>query len=250
MLEEEILSLENQLSEIELSHQGNLRMVELKQKEKEIIQPLVADGIEPAMRLLTLDQEVSSLETKIKQAVVQREGIAIALQKIEQTRQEIKAERVADAAKQLVATQGQIRQREAELIKLASQVDASALYAPIDGYVTKVEVSGRGEIVGPGDLLLEVIPDSGLLQVKCRLRPQDLSNIQVGLPAKLSLSAYDFTKHGYLRGTVSEIAKNTTESETGPFYETWVQITDRELSKSGVTPDLLPGMLVTADVQG
>lgn len=250
VLEEEVQSLENQLAEIELSYQGNLRMLELKQKEREIIQPLVADGIEPAIRLLTLDQEVSSLETNIRQAKVQRQGVAIALQKIEQTRHEIQAERVAEAAKQLVAAQTQIRQREAELVKLANQVDASALYAPIDGYVTKVEVSGRGEVVGPGDPLLEVVPDSGLLQVKCRLRPQDLSNIEVGQPAKLSLSAYDFTKHGYLKGNVSEIAKNTTESETGPFYETWIQITDRELSKSGITPDLLPGMLVTADVQG
>lgn len=250
VLDEETLALKNQVEEIELSRQGNLQMLELKKKEKNIIEPLVADGIEPSIRLLTIDQEISSLETEISQSALKREGLLIALQKVVQRQQEIVAERIADAAKQLAATQSQIRQREAERFKLVNQVDASSLYAPIDGYITKVEVNGHGEVVGPGDLLLEVVPDSGLLQVKCRLRPQDLSNVEIGQPAKLSLSAYDFTKHGFLRGQVSEVAKNTTESESGPFYETWIQITDQQLSKSGIRPDLLPGMLVTADVQG
>ena len=249
-LEQEMMSLKNQLAELQARRNGNEKLHALKLNERSLVEPLVRDGIEPSLRLLRLDQEIAQFEMENAQSLIKQEGIQISLKKVEESRNEAVRERVAVTAEILVETKNQMRQLETELISLSSQVKAAALRAPIDGYVTKVGVSGRGAIVAPGEMIIEVIPDTGLLQVKCRLRPQDLSNISVGQRAKISLSAYDFTKHGYLSGRVLEVAKNTTQGESVTFYETWVQITSMELSKSKVEPLLVPGMSITVDVEG
>nr|HIL74675.1 hypothetical protein [Rhodospirillales bacterium] len=50
---------------------------------------------------------------------------------------------------------------------------------------------------------------------------------------------------------VIKIAQNTTKTEQGEvFYDTWVKTKSLMFSKSGIKPNILPGMIALVDLLG
>ena len=50
---------------------------------------------------------------------------------------------------------------------------------------------------------------------------------------------------------VTKVAQNTTASDDGSlYYPIWVETTSKKLDKSGILPDIIPGMLAQVEVIG
>ncbi|HIC12139.1 MAG TPA: HlyD family efflux transporter periplasmic adaptor subunit, partial [Sulfurimonas sp.] len=86
---------------------------------------------------------------------------------------------------------------------------------------------------------------------KARILSKDIGKVAVGQKTRVSYTAYDFSRYGIMEGVVTKIAQNATRPEQGEiYYEAWVRTDGDKFSKSGIKPNILPGMLAQIDLLG
>ena len=122
--------------------------------------------------------------------------------------------------------------------------------APQDGVVNGLKFSTVGGVVPPGGMIMEVVPGAEQLLIEARVMPDDIDVVQVGLPARVRLTAYKARSHITLRGKVIHVSGTTFHDETSqgkPYYKARIEIGAEELKK--IDRGLLtPGMLAQVEV--
>ena len=131
------------------------------------------------------------------------------------------------------------------------QLKFSKLVSPINGVVTAVNPAGIGTVVRAGDVLVEVVPQEEYYLIKAKILPKDIGKVTVGQNARVSYTAYDFSRYGIMEGEMIKIAQNTTTTQQGEiYYDAWVKTTGSTFSKSPINPNILPGMIAQVDMLG
>lgn len=131
------------------------------------------------------------------------------------------------------------------------QLKFSKLVSPINGVVTAVNPAGIGAVVRAGDVLVEVVPQEEYYLIKAKILPKDIGKVTVGQNARVSYTAYDFSRYGIMEGEMIKIAQNTTTTQQGEiYYDAWVKTQGSTFSKSPINPNILPGMIAQVDMLG
>jgi HlyD family secretion protein/adhesin transport system membrane fusion protein len=131
------------------------------------------------------------------------------------------------------------------------QLKFSKLTSPIDGVVTAVNPAGIGTVVRAGDVLVEVVPQEEYYLIKAKILPKDIGKVSIGQNARVSYTAYDFSRYGIMEGELVKIAQNTTKTQQGEiYYDGWVKTQGATFSKSPINPNILPGMIAQVDMLG
>lgn len=133
--------------------------------------------------------------------------------------------------------------------KSASQyaLAQTELKAPVDGTVVDLRVHTLGGVVGPGEVLLEIVPVDDQLIVESRVRPEDVDRVRPGLEAAVKLLAFDARTQVELIGKVNYVSADAiADPKLGvTFFVVKVEVPDSERAKlNGQT--IQPGMV--ADV--
>lgn len=161
---------------------------------------------------------------------------------------ELEAAHRQEAVKQLAEVQAElagIRER------LRPQEDAARrleMAAPAAGRVVGLRVHAAGEVIRPGETVLEIVPVDGAPTAEIRVRPQDISQVRQDQEARIQLNAYDAREVPLLPGRVSYVSADTLRTtgvlggETA-WYEVRVTLDPTEIP-AGLA--LTPGMPVTA----
>ena len=100
--------------------------------------------------------------------------------------------------------------------------------APDDGVVVGLGHLAKGGIISPAEPIMDIVPDEAGLIVEVHVAPKDIEALQPGLPAKLTLTAYDTRTVGRLDGTVESVsADRLTDPVTHlPYYLTRISLKD------------------------
>jgi multidrug efflux pump subunit AcrA (membrane-fusion protein) len=135
--------------------------------------------------------------------------------------------------------------------RAALQLQFSQLTSPIAGILTAVNLAGPGAVIRAGDVLAEVVPQQEYYLIKAKVLPKDIGKVSVGQLARVSYTAYDFSRYGVMEGEVTKIAQNTTKTQQGEiYYDAWIKTQGSTFSKSDINPNILPGMLAQVDMLG
>jgi len=54
-----------------------------------------------------------------------------------------------------------------------------------------------GQIIQPGALLMQIVPDDVPLEVEVRIQPRDIGYVKVGQKVNMRVSSYDYTRFGF-----------------------------------------------------
>ncbi len=82
-----------------------------------------------------------------------------------------------------------------------------------------LRVSSVGEVIGPRDPLLDIVPTQEKLVVEARIRPQDIDHVRESSAAEVRLTAFDARTTPLLPGTVVFVSPDRiTSQESG---ESW-----------------------------
>jgi len=131
------------------------------------------------------------------------------------------------------------------------QLKFSQLTSPISGVLTAVNPAGASAVVRAGDVLAEVVPQEEYYLIKAKVLPKDIGKVSVGQNARVSYTAYDFSRFGIMEGEMIKIAQNTTTTQQGEiYYDAWVKTHGSTFSKSTINPNILPGMIAQVDMLG
>ena len=157
----------------------------------------------------------------------------------------------AEAAAQLVEAKTKAAQYISRQEALRGKVRHAEIRAPLSGTVSAVHVKTIGAVVQAGTVLVDIVPAESVLLARAQVLPQHVAAVRRGQIARLSVSAYDPSRYGVLMGVVQRVATNTTQPENQmPYYETIIEIPEVRLTKSGIQPEITPGMPLSVDILG
>jgi HlyD family type I secretion membrane fusion protein len=225
-LNQQIVSLEAQTRDARAQAAALTKQIEttaasakLAAQELEINEKLVREGYVQRARLLQLQRDESDYRSRLSEA---QSNQALAQQRIGELQARIAQARnqyqqqATDEARDSAAA---IRELEERIRPTRDQADRQFVRAPVDGRVMALRVSSVGEVIGPRDPLLDIVPAHEKLVVEARIRPQDIDHVRESSAAEVRLTALDSQTTPLLPGTVVFVSPDRiTAPETG---ESW-----------------------------
>lgn len=184
-----------------------------RQSELDAIRPLVERGIEPQ---LSLTQAIGQASAASSEAAAAAAAITRAQAAIAEARavsdQQLQDWRSRSAA-ELTAAQAEYAARSSILPTLEGRAERAVVTAPVNGRINRVLVSSRGGTVAPGAPILELVPSEDGLLIEVMINPKDIGSMRIGQKAKVSLTAYDSSIYGSLKGKVVSISPDAVINE-------------------------------------
>ena len=145
---------------------------------------------------------------------------------------------------------GEIAELEVRLPAIRQRLNETEIRSPIDGIVNRVFFNSVGAVVSSGEVVAEIVPTGGQLLIEAFVDPKDIATIEPGQAAKISLTAYDPSKYGFLLGTLTKVSADTVfrEETKSSAYSVNVSI-DTEIYESKSVPvSIVPGMIAQVDI--
>jgi HlyD family secretion protein len=249
-LRERIAQLQEEVRGLVAQGISKVREIELIRKELEGVRELWAKNLVSIQRVTELERTAARLdgergEIVANQAKAKGRASEIELQII-QIDQDLRSE-VAKELREIQAKSAELAERKVAAHDQLKRID---IRAPQGGVVHQLAVHTVGGVVGPGETLMLVVPQSDELRVEVRIAPQDIDQIRLGQPATLRLSAFNQRTTPELNGEVSRISADLTQDQkTGAaFYTVRIGLSEREIARLGALR-LVPGMPVEAFIQ-
>ncbi|MGV2987108.1 HlyD family type I secretion periplasmic adaptor subunit [Vibrio sp. E150_011] len=186
----------------------------LLKEEIDMTQGLVKKGYVSKTRMLELKRAAARVDAELAEIAAETEVNNRQLKSLEQTHQGQLLELKQTYSSQLAQIQKESRDIS-EALKAATDVKSRVtIRSEHNGTVVGLNVASVGGIVNPGDVLMEIVPDSDELIIEALIPPQDIDVVRVGQQAKVRLSAYNVRKTPPVDGEVTYIAADRLSTET------------------------------------
>ena len=139
-----------------------------------------------------------------------------------------------------------------QLAKAENQQTHFNLKAPIDGIVQQLAVNTVGGVVTAAQPLMVIVPTDCDLEVEAKVLDKDIGFISQEQEVSVKVTAYPYTRHGDIQGTIEWVARDAVVDEKiGPSYPIRVAVSTYELPNviHGRRGTITPGMTVTTDIK-
>ncbi|WP_428674747.1 HlyD family type I secretion periplasmic adaptor subunit [Roseibium sp.] len=190
---------------------------------------------------LRADAELAALLGREGAAIARSEEVEHQKASFEAAQKAVIAQRVLEIEAALTALEGTIRKKNGRRQRLSVK-------APIRGVVKSLQVKGAGAVVEPGEDLAVIVPLDKPLLAETKVPARQVGYLKTGQTAHVKVSAFDYTRYGWLDGHIKSISPSSFQSTDGrSYYLVRLQLENQRLKKAPGAL-LLPGMEVTADI--
>jgi len=163
---------------------------------------LVQQGFMHRNRLLPMRRAEADYRSKVGEFrgefAATRQRIGEIESRAAQTRNQY-LQQAADESKEASA---RVRDLEDRVRPSRDQVERQIVRAPVDGEVMALRISAVGEVVGPREPILELVPVHEKLVIEAHIRPEDVDYVRKGAAAEVRLTTPDARNARMLRGKV------------------------------------------------
>jgi adhesin transport system membrane fusion protein len=224
--------------------------LKIAQQELAVSESLVKDKLvsqlEHFQRKSTVERMTGDIETTRQAIPGAQAGMDEALARRREEESRFKR-RATDERSELERKMASLAQ---ELNRAQDQETRAVIRAPIDGVVKNVRYQSTGNVVKPGEPIMEVVPLKDQLVIEVRLNPVDRGFVSIDQSALVKISAYDFYKYGGLEGKVSGIAADTDLGRNEEqYYRVVISTTKSHLGKAAGVMPIAPGMTGEVDIK-
>ena len=200
----------------------------LMQREIDITEPLVKEGVLSEVELLQLKKKINEIDGAIKDETLRF---------------------TQEAQSELTKAQSQLGSLKEKLRSLQDRMLRTTIRSPVRGIVKQININTLGGIVKPGEDIVEVVPLDDTLLVEANITPQDIAFIHPNQKATVKITAYDYGIYGGLNGVVTHISADSHTDEKGnSFYEVWVRTDKNYLGTETKQLPIIPGMMASVHI--
>ena len=137
-----------------------------------------------------------------------------------------------------------------EIAKAKHRIDLQTLTAPVAGTVQQLAVHTVGGVVTEAQPLMLLVPDDSPIEVEAMISNKDIGFIHEGQEAIVKIETFNFTKYGFVRGTVGKVSHDAiADKDHGLIYTAHISLGQTVMEIDGNTLQLAPGMAVSAEVK-
>lgn len=215
-------------------------------------------GYAPKTRVSALDRSAAQLKgqkgsalAEIARAQQAIGGIQIQLAQLEEKRQ-------GDAATGIRQAQDKLAEAEPKLRATAQSLFQTAVRAPVDGYVFNLTQFTEGGVAGPGERLLDIVPTGSPLVLNAKVKPNDIAEVHVGMPARVVLTAFNPRTTPPIDGVVAVVSADATTEDPSvpgmagqarePYYAVQVKVDPAQIARIGNGVHMTPGMQASVSI--
>jgi membrane fusion protein, epimerase transport system len=244
----EIGVLEQRIEQMNKRVEGSQAVLQAKrsvaqslESEASELQELLAEGYVDKQRIRELERSRASTLGEVSDLVARVAGIEVS---IEETRLQILQlekrfkTQIVDALTRAEEELYDLRQRH---LSINDQVERTVVRAPDSGIVLALEPNTIGAVVGSGEQLMAIVPDTTNLLIDTKLSPMDIDRIRIGQEAEVRFAVF---KDAYsITGVLTKVSPDSLiDGVTGePYFEAKVQLLEADMKLLG-DYRLVPGM--------
>lgn len=200
-------------------------------------------GLVPKPRLTALEREIAGHEGQMGEFEARISSMRGKISETELQILQLDKESAMDVARELREAETKIGELEERKIAAVDQLSRIEIRAPISGMVHQLGVHTVGGVINQGELLMLIVPEADRLIVEVHINPNDIDQVQVGLPARIRFPAFERRATPEVEGKIFRVAGDLTrESQSGlSYYSAGIVIGNQELAKLQ-SFKLVPGM--------
>ena len=248
--DEDIVQQKGDLAEANKKYQTLEASVSLINQEYELTQQAVDSGALSESELRKLERERVKVQGQLDAEYIKLDKMRSMVSESEQSKDLVFDEFRRLTQNTLAETDARLERLEQLLTGLNSQLEETKMYASMAGVVKTIALPSIGGVVRPGETILEIVPNDGVLLVEAKVKPKDIARLAVGQEAIVKFSAYDFVIHGGVKGKLVHIAPDAIIDEReGAFFLVHVAASsDRWRSESWQDKPIISGMQAEVDI--
>ena len=239
---ESIEILEKKLKRLKVQSDAAKENLNLIEREKNIVEPLVEQGVEAEMELIRIEQRMNEAQSNILQVDAE----------IEANDAQLNAERsnfIEQAREKLQEVEKEYNNLVESLPAYEDRLARTLVRAPMNAIVNRLLVNTVGGVIQPGSPLIELVPVDDELVVEVEISPKDIAYVIVGQRASIKLTAFDFSKFGALDGYVTKVSADSLTKEDGSiWYLCQASVPVNMITTMGKSIQIQTGMVAQVDI--
>ena len=241
-LDSQIHALNQQLGEVRSESSALQRQLDserrallLQREELKLNEELVTQNYVEKPKLITLKRAVEDYETRIAS---HEADLARASQKVNELQLKLLGLRndyVETAARDQRESTNKLLDVEQRLLPAEDAARRQRIVAPVDGEVVGLKITSPGTVIGPRDVVMEIVPQTADLIVEGRVRPEDVTRIRHGASVDVKLTAFSHAQTSTVSGSVEYLSADvfTDQASGARFYTVQVHVSPEALKKAG-----------------
>ena len=241
-LDSQVLVLRQQIAEIgeeakALNEQidAEKRAIELQREELKVNEELLRQNFVQRTRVLTLQRAVAEYEARYGE---HRAELAKARQRTSELELRILSMRNQyrqAATDELKETSAKSFDLEERLRPTKDASERQRIVSPMAGEVVGLRIFTSGSVIGPREVLMEIVPEDKRLIIEARIRPEDINYVRPGSLADVRLTAYKQRNTPLVHGSVTYVSGDRLmEQQTGvPYYIVNIDVNADSLAAAG-----------------
>lgn len=184
-----------------------------------------------------LDEQIGALRTQSRAAARQLDLIRQEAQSMNEllSRQLAQRSRVLALERQVAEVEKESAGILAKIAVAEQELRLSEIRAPVSGRILSLAVHGAGEVISPGSVIAEIVPQDEKLVVEGRLAPALIDLVRPGQKAKVWLTGLSWREARPLAATVAWVSPDTVEDKRSGlgFFQTRIELdeTRTEIAK-------------------
>jgi protease secretion system membrane fusion protein len=195
--------------------EGGARMLTQRQRQLALfneelgnIQELVKEGYAPRNRALELQRSLADTSSTIADLESNDQKIQRSIDEMKQRLEQGRAGFQAEVAAQLAEVRRDV-QSDAEKLQAVSQdMEHIDIRSPASGQVVGLSVQTVGAVIGPGQRLMDIVPEGAPLVVEAHIPPHIVDRVKPGLHADVRFSAFAHSPQLTVAGTVQSVSQD------------------------------------------
>ena len=238
-----------ELDEAKIALISTRKSLEMAREERSTVARLVERGLEPRLELLRIERSFAEQEGRADISVVTIERLRSANTELAARKDTLLRQMRTEALSELNRTMAELAAIKEGMPALADKVARTHIKSPMNGIVNRVFVNTVGGIVRPGDPIVDVVPSDDQLVVDAMVMPKDIGFVKIGQPARVKVTAYDYSIFGALDGTVKSISADAVPNEKGEaFFQVRIETNTRAIESIDKKLPIMPGMQAQIDI--
>ncbi|MDP1738411.1 MAG: HlyD family type I secretion periplasmic adaptor subunit [Caulobacter sp.] len=233
VLSQRVSQLSEQVTGYQKQLEANAEQQRLIGEELDGMRKLAAQGYAPVNRVRALERTEASLagEDGAFRAQIARSGEAIG-----ETRMQllsIDRQMIEEVTSQLRDVQVRLDELQPRLAAMRDQVARTTVRAPEGGKVVGLTVFTVGGVVGPGALLMEIVPQDRALVIQANVAPNDADDLKEGQETQIRFTSLHERDLPILKGVLTELSADSflDEKSGQRFFRAEISVPPGEMER-------------------
>lgn len=195
------------------------------------VRELTDKGLVPKTRRNALEREKARLDGVVGRNQIEDAKARNSINEIELQVNQIRQRLQEDVASNLQDIRPKIADQREKVRVAKDAFNRLHIVAPRAGLVQNVKVSTIGQVLRPGDVLLEIIPEDDQLVVEAQINPVDADSIRADMTAEIRFPSFHSRTTPVVLGTVRSMSHDRLidDMTRQPYFLAQILIKDTDL---------------------